>query len=92
MSRKFTEGEVRLLVIYKEKLSFIRNWKTIYKKKKRYQKTKIKPQLNAPLHVPDWQTFESQRIPAVGGEIRILMLFLLECQLIGYFRDHSGRV
>lgn len=81
MSREFTEGQVRMLVIYEEKLSIIRN-----------RKTKTKPQLKTTLHVPDWQKLESQQLPSVGGEIRILMLFLLECQLIGCFRDNSGCV
>lgn len=59
------------------------------KKSENQNKTTVKL---APLHVPDWQKFESQRMPSVGGEIRIFMLFLLECQLISYFRDHSGCV
>lgn len=48
MSRKFTEGEVRLLVIYKEKLSFIRNWKTIYKKKKKIPENQNKTAVKCP--------------------------------------------
>lgn len=57
------------------------------------QKPKLKPQLNdTTLHVPDWQKIESQKITSVVGEVRTLKFFLLECQLIGYFRDQSGHI